>query len=326
MDSGNPTLRAAGVPPDSRTTSDDAQDTPPAKLTRSEERLIEARVEILGAPPTGSEIAYLHAVLAQLSLPRRKIEAIEYECTVGPDDSRVSLRLEAGKLWCGELKRWVQQPLPYGALSRLIWIRLFSDALLNGPEIDVGPGPTAFAKRITGAAIGGKRGNLRPLRGHIAALAAVRMQLGISYGDYPTTYNGSPIQRFDGWVAPTDGEPRVWPCMIEMDPSLYKSLREHGVPLDLRAIRALQGSALALDIYCWLAHRLYRVREPVKLYWKWHLHPQFGHGYADEREFGREFRNQLRRVLEVYPDAKVVSIRGGLKISHSPTPVPAKDS
>lgn len=296
----------------------------PAELTRSEERLIEARLEILGTPPAGSEIAYLHAVLAQLSLPRRKIDAIDYERTVGRDGSSVSLRLEAGKLWYGEEQGWVQQPLPYGALSRLILVDLFSEAIRNGPEIDVGPGPSAFMKRLAGTARTGKRGNLRPLREHIASLAAVQIRLGISYGDRAVTYVEKPIRHFEGWLAPLGGSRRVWPQSVYMDPELHMSLCEHGVPLDQRAIRALQGSALALDIYCWLAHRLYRIRRPVKLYWKRHLHPQFGQGYAEVREFSREFRRQLKRVLEVYPAAKVNTIHGGLEIKKSPPPVPEK--
>ena len=82
----------------------------------------------------------------------------------------------------------------------------------------------------------------------------------------------------------------------------YETLREHAVPLDNRAVAALTHSALALDIYTWLAHRLCRVRkvEGVKLSWR-NLRYQFGQEYADSKNFKREWRKALRTVLAVYP-------------------------
>ena len=75
-----------------------AAEKQPTKVTPNEQRLIEARAEILGEPPRGSEIAYLHAVLAQVGLPGKSPKARVFERTA----PGVSLRLEAGALWGGD--------------------------------------------------------------------------------------------------------------------------------------------------------------------------------------------------------------------------------
>lgn len=48
--------------------------------------------------------------------------------------------------------------------------------------------------------------------------------------------------------------------MIELTADFNGSLVEYAVPLDARALSALKHSALALDVYSWLAHRLHRVK------------------------------------------------------------------
>ena len=68
------------------------------------------------------------------------------------------------------------------------------------------------------------------------------------------------IQRFDVWF-PADHRQRVlWPSEIVLSSEFYDSLKGHALPLDPRAVQALQHSARALDIYTWLTHRLPRVR------------------------------------------------------------------
>jgi hypothetical protein len=41
--------------------------------------------------------------------------------------------------------------------------------------------------------------------------------------------------------------------VIELTPKFFASLTEFAVPLDARALAALKHSALALDVYTWLA-------------------------------------------------------------------------
>jgi hypothetical protein len=79
---------------------------------------------------------------------------------------------------------------------------------------------------------------------------------------------------------------------------------------------------MALDVYAWLAHRLWRVENPqgIVLSW-WGLREQFGHEFADVREFRRSFLDALKKALTVYSDAHIEIVRGGLKLLPSPPPV-----
>ena len=94
------------------------------------------------------------------------------------------------------------------------------------------------------------------------------------------------------------------------------------MPLDGRAIHALQKSALQLDVYCWLAQRLCRVRKAagVKVSWR-NMRDQFGQEYRTPKDFKREMKNALGKVLAVYPDARVEEVAGGLLLKPSPPPI-----
>jgi hypothetical protein len=54
------------------------------------------------------------------------------------------------------------------------------------------------------------------------------------------------------------------------------------------------------------------------------LREQFGHEYRDPKDFKRELRRVLQKVLAAYPDAKVESIRGGLRLKPSKPPIGRK--
>jgi hypothetical protein len=97
---------------------------------------------------------------------------------------------------------------------------------------------------------------------------------------------------------------------------------EHAVPLDCEAIGQLQNSALALDVYSWLAHRLWRVREGngVDLSWA-ALKAQFGQEYRDIKNFKKEFIAALKKAGQVYEDARLEMVPGGIKLFPSPPPV-----
>jgi hypothetical protein len=91
----------------------------------------------------------------------------------------------------------------------------------------------------------------------------------------------------------------------------YQTLKQHAVPLDLRAYMELKGSALAMDAYMWLAQRLHRIeRRSVVLHWAT-LRDQFGQEYLGkdpDKDFKKKFLPALRAALAVYPQGKVKQV------------------
>ena len=280
-------------------------------LTERDQKLIEASAEIATTPPSGEDMAFTHAVLCQVGLPRAKVEGREF-------------MRQSGAAWVNldEGHGPVLQPIPYGVMPRLglAWVSTF--AVRNKErEIPIGDSAAEFL-RLMGMESDGRR--YTTLRKQMHALAAARLQLGFK----GRTYNGQPVQQFDAWVANKDTQQRaLWPGVMLLSEDYYGSLIESAVPLDNRALHALKGSALALDVYAWLAHRLHRIEgRGVTLHWK-SLREQFAQEYKGkdpDKDFKKEFLPVLRRVQAVYPNANVKQVTGGLLLLGSPPPIPKK--
>ena len=76
--------------------------------------------------------------------------------------------------------------------------------------------------------------------------------------------------------------------------------------VDYAALGALAHSAMAIDVYSWLASRLHRVPANKPQFVPWAaLHAQFGFHYERTRDFRRVFLGALRQVKAVYPDASI---------------------
>lgn len=274
------------------------------------QRVIDASADIMREPPDGAD--FLHAVMCQVGLPRSQQDARVFTRTSGA----VSLRVDAGDLWDG--MKWQPQPLPYGTRPRLALVHISSEAVrTRSREIDVGDSVRDFLRTL---AIDTSGRGYAMFRKQMSALAACRMSIGILAGGVASTIDAKPIERFDAWLHPT-GEQRVlWPGTLTLSEKFYATLTEHAVPLDKRALRALHHSALALDCYTWLAHRLWRVRGSTMLSWG-NLRDQFGQEYGSTKDFKRAFAIALRAALAVYPQAKVESVIGGILLRSSPPPV-----
>jgi hypothetical protein len=165
--------------------------------------------------------------------------------------------------------------------------------------------------------------NLRIIKDQLARLAAADLRLGVALdGDIARTFKGQIVTEFDLWFARDERQRILWPTSVRLDQLYFESLMAHAVPLDERALGALSHSAMALDIYAWLAQRLHRIhtREDAFIAWT-ALRDQFGFGYANMRKFKQVFRTALRQVLAVYPDARLTLDGYGMTGRNSPPPV-----
>jgi len=254
-------------------------------------------------------------------MPRKKTEGRTFE----QESGSVSIMLEAGRLWNG--RKFIEQPLPYGTRPRLVMVHISSEAVRTQSQtIEIGESMRDFLIKLGIDPTGGARGNYTMFKKQMEALAACRMTMGMTDGARAITVETKPIKRFEAWVT-FDGKQRdLWPGELGLREEFFQTLARHAVPLDPRALGALKHSALALDIYTWLAHRLCRIRKAngVKLSWG-NLRDQFGQEYRDPRNFKREFRRALRQVRAVYPEAHTEdAIGGGIALKPSKPPYPRR--
>lgn len=293
----------------------ETSDKAPYTLSKSISHIVDVGHSIITTPPTIKSARFLHTILCQVGLPRSRPEGRRFERSNGG----AMLLLEAGEM--PKHGRWVQLPLPYGSRPRLILIHISTKAKREKTRlINVGRSMTDFMHSL----------GIEP-SGHdyhrfliqVEALAACRMTLGISTPTRNEMKRADPIQRFAAWLSNDGTQNTMWPGEIELSQEYYDSLADSAVPLDPRALQALKGRSLALDVYFWLAHRLRRIRRVggTKISWS-NLTGQFGHEYGDPKNFKREFRTALRAVCALYPDARVEEVCGGLVLRASPPPVP----
>ncbi|MCC4710860.1 replication protein RepA [Escherichia coli] len=288
-------------------------------LSKQEGKLLEVATDIATTPPSGEDMAFTHAVLCQVGLPRAKVEGREFMRQSG----QAWVNVQAG--WLDEGKGPVQQPIPYGVMPRLAlaWVSTF--AVRHGTrEIPIGDSAADFLRLMLGADTASQGARYTTLRKQMHALAACRLQLGFR----GRTFNGQPVEQFDAWVSNRDSQQKpLWPGVMTLSEHYFNELRDSAVPLDNRALHALKGSALALDVYAWLAHRLHRIEgKGVVLHWK-SLREQFAQEYKGkdpDKDFKKEFLPVLRKVQAVYPSANVKQVTGGLLLLGSPPPIPKK--
>ncbi len=87
---------------------------------------------------------------------------------------------------------------------------------------------------------------------------------------------------------------------------------------DERALGALAHSAMALDIYSWLAQRLHRIPKSRPQFITWAaVKDQFGDGYGRMDNFKRVFRVAMKQVLIQYQAAHIEEDGRGLTLRNS---------
>jgi hypothetical protein len=199
--------------------------------------------------------------------------------------------------------------LPYGVPARLLTIYAASEAVrTKSPEIFLGTSVHDFLRRLDVPITRGDRGSLRVYANQLLKLIHCTLTIDENIRD-PNGRTGLHIRQ-----ALFAEEARLWwdddtrgvgqGSSLVLSSVLFHSILDRSAPLSTNAIKSLRKSPMDLDVYAWLAHRLYHLSKPSIITWK-QLSEQFGHGYAEVRTFKRFFTESLKRVQTVYPEAKL---------------------
>src|ERR1022692_3076176 len=222
-------------------------------------------------------ILFQHTVLCQTCMPFR--DPGDDVRTWERLNGSVHLEVNAGKAMHPEQGRLVPVGLPFGPKARMILMHINQQALQQKtPEIEIQNTLTKFVRRTLELAPHGR--NMRTVKEQLARLSAASIRLGVVKDGHAITVNSQIVSAFDVWFPKDDRQRVLWPSTIRLSLDYWESLRTHAVPLDENHIASLSHSALALDIYAWLANRLHRIpaNKPVPVSWR-ALHWQFGQGY-----------------------------------------------
>lgn len=263
-------------------------------------------------------ILYQHTVFCQTGLPYRNPgdDVLTWERLNGG----VHLKLRAGDAMHPELGRLVQVGLPYGPKPRLILAHLNAEALrTQSPEIEVDASLTAFVKRLK-LDPGGR--TIGTIKDQLTRLSAAHITLGIARDGQAVTINTGIVSAFSLWLPKDERQRVLWPSQVRLSLDYFDSLTRHAVPLHDQALMALSGTAMGLDVYCWLAQRLHRIEWGKRVFIPWPtLQLQFGWHYGRLDKFKAVFRDTLKQVHSQYRAADVDLDGRGMTLRHSPPPV-----
>lgn len=282
-------------------------------LSRVNQRLIEQR-ELTEQ----DKLTYHHTVFCQTSLPYRNPgdHVREWQREQGA----VSLLVEAGQARHPKTHQWVKLGLPWGTKPRLILAHLNTQAILKqSPDIEVEDSLSAFVKRIR-RFDGGRE--IKAFKDQLSRLSVAVVRLATIRGDWAFQVNAQVVDAFELWPELDERQRVLWPSTIKLSLPYFNSLLEHAVPLNEADLAALAHSALALDLYCWLAQRLHRVTPTKPAFITWAaLKQQFGPDYGRMDNFKRIFRVALRQVRARYDRALIDLDDRGITLHHSLPPV-----
>lgn len=260
-------------------------------------------------PRDAHSLGYTARILTIATLPHRKQRGDVYERTNGGYRLVVQALPGAG--------------LPFGSYPRLLLSWLSTEIVRTRQrELEFGRSMAQFLDRLGLPRSGGRgRAALAPdgrsrsagtiwrLRRQIVSLFGARFVL------HHVTNTGEGVE-----ILPVGDSIQLWrdevasgfPSTLRVSEPFYEHVLRGPVPVDLRALRAIKRSPLALDLYTWLTHRHFVQqnggRAATSIAWT-ALQGQFGTDYPlDSRgraDFKKAFLLAYRRVQLVYPAARI---------------------
>jgi hypothetical protein len=282
--------------------------------TKLERYALEAAAAIL-ADEEG-RLGITHAGFAMTSLPHKRIA----EGLWKREGHRTTLLVESGRSRTGDLVG-----VPYGSIARLILLYLQTEAVrTNSPEVELGRSMKSWMGRMS-LTSGGKTYQLVTEQARRISACRLTFFTDREKGA-ETRHNGAFVQDAITFASVVDDDqPTLWQDCVHLDPSFWRSLREHPVPVREEAIRAIGARSLAIDVYIWLAYRLHSLARPTPISWT-AVHAQFGAGFRLVRQIKPTFIEALNLALAVYPEARIDVEKQGLILHPSPPAVPKTEA
>ena len=222
--------------------------------------------------------------------------------------------------------------LPYGTVPRLLLAWLATEAVVTqNRELELGNSLSDFMRQLDMVPTGGRWGSISRLKSQTSRLFSSFIQCNYLAKDdsgmvQEAIQNMVIADSANLWWEPKDAtQASLFASTVTLSESFYTEIVCNPVPVDIRALKALRKSPMALDIYAWLTYRMSYLKKPTNIPWEG-LQAQFGAGYPmngqGRRDFKKRFLVQLQRVLTVYPDARASEGVSGLLIRPSKPHIP----
>ena len=295
----------------------------PKALTESQQKLVETGVGIFDETPGARDAAFIARELVLASLPHSN-----------PGDrplwtrrnGNVTLAIQPGI----NIQTGKSYGYPYGIIPRLLLFWITTEALrTQSRRLELGSSLSGFMTELglspyTGR---GKRGDAKRLRDQMERLFRSRFSLerlaedgariGKSWLDMQVAPQGDLW-----WSVKAPDQSALWGSWVELGELFYAAITSAPVPVDMRALRALKRSPLALDLYAWLTFQAFRAHQSGQARFEsWtQLHSHIGGDYADIADFRKKAKAALIKIRTVYPRLRLGPRLGGIEVSAASLP------
>ncbi len=258
-------------------------------------------------------IGYMTRALVQATLPHSRHEGNEFTRRNG--------------LFTLSIMSPQQIGLPYGVIPRLLIAWVTTEAVLKRQRtLALGDSLSGFMKQLDIVPTGGRWGTITRLREQMCRLFASSIKCFYSNDEVWAVKSIELIEEAQLWWHPKNPDQiSLFESTLTLSERFFNEIIERPVPIDLRALKALSKSPLALDIYCWLTYRMSYLKHKTCIPWG-ALQVQFGSDYKQTRQFKSAFLKQLRSVLVVYPQCQVSDEEKGLVLKPSKTHISFLDN
>jgi len=265
--------------------------------TKNKERFINEAIAIdtIDAIEAGA-LGFTARALVQATMPHTRVAGNEFTRKNGDYTLTMLAPSDVG--------------LPYGIIPRLLMAWLSTEAVkTKSREIVLGNSLSEFMKELNLIPTGGRWGNITSLRTQMARLFSASISCTYDNGKHWAIKNVQLVSGADLWWSPKQpNQATLWDSTLTLGQELYNEITNAPVPIDLRVLKTIKRSSLAIDIYCWLTYRMSYLKRIQRIRWPT-LQAQFGCDYSKDsqgvRDFKKAFIRELKKVYTVYSNLLV---------------------
>lgn len=287
-------------------------------LTRRQKLIIDAGSAISTTRVTDQDRAFLARQLVQTTLPHSN-----------PGDVPVWSRNS------GNMTLTIQQGYdrngkpyghPYGTIPRLLMYWMTTEAVrTRDRKLELGSSLADFMDELglSPATGGGKRSDAVRLKDQMTRLFEATISFTTDLHGEGDEQEGEARERMlvaqtrvFWWDTKNPQQRSLWGSYVILDPRFFEAITANPVPVNIRALRAIKRSPLALDLYSLLTYQAFKAAKAGhSRYMSWkQLQSTLGTGYADAANLRKAIKPALVKIQAVYPDLVIGERDGGIDV------------
>jgi len=275
-------------------------------ISRSIEKLLAEAVAIEEeAAKEAGALGFMARAMVQATMPHRDPKTNEFERRNGNFTLTMLAPSRIG--------------LPYGSTPRLLMSWLSTEAVRTRERtVVLGDTLSEFMRSLGMTPTGGRWGTITGLKNQARRLFSTSITCVYDEPGSTTGKNFQIADEYHLWWQPKEPDQAgLWQSTVTLNPTFYEELIKSPVPIDIRALKALKRSPMAIDVYCWLTYRMSYLKTPTVIPWQL-LQGQFGADITRKRAFKEKFLEALQKVVVIYPEARLEPTQNGLMLKPSP--------